>query len=51
MQVLDVWEDGVYYLEIEGPNDVTDMVFTALAASGFTGQEPRFRHFFRPLGF
>ena len=30
--------------------DMTDMVFTALAASGFTGQERRFRHFFRPLG-
>ena len=26
------------HLEIDGPDDVTDMVFTALRASGFTGR-------------
>jgi hypothetical protein len=34
------WE--AVHLEIDGPDDVTDMVFTALRASGFTGKEKRF---------
>jgi len=37
----DSWEG--LYLEVEELNDVTDMVVQALQASGFTGNEKRFR--------
>jgi hypothetical protein len=43
----DTWE--AVYIELGEPDDLTDMFFAALAASGYTGNERRFRHFFRAL--
>lgn len=39
--IEDAWEAA--YIEIEEPCDLTDMVYKALKASGFTGNEMRFR--------
>jgi hypothetical protein len=38
---IDTWE--AICLEIDEADDVTEMVFEAVRASGFTGREPQFR--------